>query len=220
MKNVYFLKNLKMDDICFCNKDRKTNPVKTLTMASTSAAAAESFAERMRKKTCEVRGEYKTYKDFKDAADITTFFEDVVKKDAMSKIEKRAARGHFTANILEYGFKEYFYVSSGGDVVRVPKFERIPGVYMHGIYNIVHSSAFQKMLKDFMSELGDMRASCWYPNMGDLVNVITVSWGLPQNEGEDESQDKDQEETSAKDTDEASTEDIKVKPKKTARNKK
>ena len=139
----------------------------------------ETFADRMRKMTVNVRGDTKSYKEFKDTKDITTFFEEEVKKHALAAIEKRAVKGHFNANILEYGFLEYFYVTSEGSVVRVPKFEKRSGVYMHRILTVVHSGAFQKMLNEFVGSLGNMRVSCWYPGR-DSVNVVTVNWGTPK----------------------------------------
>lgn len=152
-----------------------------------------TLAERMRKMTTDVRGNFKTYREYKDSADITAFFEEEVKKGAISKIEKRASRGHFTSNVLEYGYKEYFYVTSDGRVIRVPKFERIPGAYLHSIYNTVHGETFQKMLNDFVTDELGMKVSCWYPGK-DAINVITVNWGLPQQSDEEDNKSTNSEE--------------------------
>lgn len=143
------------------------------------ASASSSFAERMRGLTLDARGDSKTYREFKDTADITKFFEEQVKRHAFEKIERRAVKGHFTANIMEYGFYEYFYVKpEGGEIVRVPKFERIPGTFLHRIHTIVTGELFQKLLTEFVATLGDMRVSCWYPGR-DLIDVITISWAPP-----------------------------------------
>jgi hypothetical protein len=133
----------------------------------------------MRGLTLDARGDSKTYREFKDTADITKFFEEQVKRHAFEKIERRAVKGHFTANIMEYGFYEYFYVKpEGGEIVRVPKFERIPGTFLHRIHTIVTGELFQKLLTEFVATLGDMRVSCWYPGR-DLIDVITISWAPP-----------------------------------------
>lgn len=136
----------------------------------------ESFTDRMRKVTISARGDCTSFKEYKDAADVKRFFEVEVAERAMEKIEQRAAKGHFTSNILEYGFYEYFYVTHDGEVVRMTKFEKIPGAYLHRIHKVVHDAPFRKILADFVNTLGDMRTSCWYPGRDDLINVVTVSW--------------------------------------------
>lgn len=141
----------------------------------------ETFADRMRKLTVTARGDSTTFRDFKDAADIKTFFEKEVSSGAMDKMEKRAVKGYFNANIMEYDFLEYFYVTTDGEVKRTPTFEKLPGVFMHRIHKVVHDDAFQDMLKKFVTETmgGDMRVSCWYPGR-NRINVVTVNWGSPQ----------------------------------------
>lgn len=142
-------------------------------------ATTISFADRMRNVTTQARGDFTSYKDFKDAADVKKFFETEVKAQAQDKIERRAISGHFTSNILEYGYYEYFYITHDGEVVRMPKFDRIPGAYLHRVHTIVHGDLFQRLLEEFVTTLG-MRVSCWYPGK-DLTNVVTVSWAPPRN---------------------------------------
>lgn len=137
-----------------------------------------TFAERMRAKTNEVRGGNQTYREYKNAADITAFFEKHVVLGATDKIQQRAEQGHFTANILEYGYTEYFYVDAENNIIRMPKWQLIQGMYMHRIYTVVHGDQFQKLLSDFSKSLGDMRVSCWRPG-SDATNVVTMDWSKP-----------------------------------------
>lgn len=149
-------------------------------MASTSgintAAEKKTYADKMRQLALENRVDAETYRMKKQENDMLAFFESEVKKDAKKKIEKRAKQGFMSANILEYPFGSYFYVTSEGKVVRMDKFEERKGVYMHRIFKMVHTDEFQKLLKDFVASLGDMTYSCWFLGKNQ-DNVITVRWG-------------------------------------------
>lgn len=149
-------------------------------MASTSTSASadkKSFADKMRQLALESRVDPETFRAKKQESDLITFFESEVVKNAQKKIEGRAKLGCLSANILEYGFSEYFYVTSDKKVVRVEKFEERKGVYLHRIFKIVHSDLFQEKLKAFVdNELGDMTYSCWFLGKNS-TNVITVRWG-------------------------------------------
>ncbi len=141
---------------------------------------AMSFTERMRHLASEARSkkvqeQNPNWKLDKTISDITKFFESEVKKDAMNKIETRAQKGCNSSNILEYEFFEYFYVTRNDRIVRVSKYEKKEGFYLHRIHDVVNGQHFQNMLNEFVNSLGDMRVACWYP--GNNMNVVEVYWG-------------------------------------------
>jgi hypothetical protein len=138
-------------------------------------ANTDSFSERMRKLTMSARGEYNSFKEFKNAADIKQFFKSEVAKNAHTKIEGCAAKGHFTAEVLEYCYHEYFYVTANGNVVRVPKFEKVQGAFLHRIHHVIHTTEFKTLMENFLKELGDMRVM--YKQVTHTSNVIIISWG-------------------------------------------
>jgi hypothetical protein len=117
------------------------------------------------------------WREKKKEADILKFFESEVTIDATKKINERAEKGCFSANILEYHFSEYFYINKKNEVVRVPEFKQMPGYYLHRIHFAVKSDFFQEKLQTFIKEFGgDMQFDCWYPGR-EKINVITLFWG-------------------------------------------
>ncbi len=138
-----------------------------------------SFADKIRQLTLEARSkknENPNWKLDKTITDITQFFDESVKKDAMKKIESRAEKGCNSANILEYGYAEYFYVCKRTKkIVRVPKFEKIEGHFLHRIHDVVNGNHFKTLLKQYVDTLGDMKVACWYP--GNNINVVEIYWG-------------------------------------------
>lgn len=146
--------------------------------------ASVDFVEKMRAMAIQARESLKEnrendedWREKKKQADIEKFFEMEVMKGAVDKMEKRAEKGCYSANILEYHFNEFFYISKKGDIVRIPEFKQIPGYYVHRIHNAVKEEFFQEKLRIFVKSLSsEMQYDCWYPGR-DKINVITLFWG-------------------------------------------
>ena len=165
------------------------------------ASSVETVTEKVRRMALEAReklsqGENsEAWKAAKNESDIKLFFKEEVRKGAMEKIEKRAIIGANNANVLEYKFDEYFYVKDG-KVKRVIGFEgKEKGMYLHKIYKVMQTDLFQKLLQEYVNELGDMCFSCWAPSKN--LNVIEFYWGPTKNHkwgDEDEEWDDDEEE--------------------------
>lgn len=156
-----------------------------------------TVADKVRKMALEARekrsqGEpNEDWKAAKNESDIKLFFKEEVKKGAMQKIEKRAIIGANNANVLEYKFDEYFYVKDG-KVIRVIGFEnKEKGIYLHKIYKVMQTDLFQKLLQEFVDDLGDMCFSCWAPSKN--LNVIELYWGPTKNHKWEEEEEEDDE---------------------------
>lgn len=170
------------------------------------ASSIETVTEKVRRIALEAReklsqGENnEAWKAAKNESDINLFFKEEVRKGAMEKIEKRAIIGANNANVLEYKFDEYFYVKDG-KVIRVIGFEnKEKGMYLHKIYKVMQTDLFQKLLQEFVNELGDMCYSCWAPSKN--LNVIEFYWGPTKNhkweENDDDYEDEEEEEEKPK----------------------
>lgn len=167
--------------------------------SSSSSNSVETVAEKVRRMALEARekmSQGETNEDWKAAkneSDIKLFFKEEVKKGAMEKIEKRAIIGANNANVLEYKFDEYFYVKEG-KVVRVIGFEnKEKGIYLHKIYKVMQTDLFQKLLQEYVNELGDMCFSCWAPSKN--LNVIEFYWGPTKNHKWEEEDDEEEDPT-------------------------
>jgi len=103
---------------------------------------------------------------------ITKFFHNEL-QNAMDNIYARAIIGARSANLLEYTPTEHFYISNDGEVIRVPEFQRIPGVYMYSIYKTVMSETFANLINEYTSVI-DVDCICWRPKKN--LNVVEVRW--------------------------------------------
>lgn len=140
-------------------------------------ASTTDFADRMRQ-IAQTKGKGKGKKQDEVTNVAQQFFEKEVLTTAMAKIQQRAADGFYTANVLEYNYDEYFRFDDGGNVVRVENFKARNGVFVHRIFNVVHSDEFQELMKVFVGSLGDIEFWCGWTKR-DKLNVVSVDW-LPK----------------------------------------
>jgi hypothetical protein len=138
-------------------------------------ASTTDFADRMRQ-IAQTKCKGKKLDEVTNVAQ--QFFEKEVLTTAMAKIQQRAADGFYTANVLEYNYDEYFRFDDGGNVVRVENFKARNGVFVHRIFNVVHSDEFQELMKAFVGSLGDIEFWCGWTKR-DKLNVVSVDW-LPK----------------------------------------
>jgi len=110
--------------------------------------------------------------------DITLFFEQLVKADAMDKMLARAQDGCPTANLLEYQYNERFYIDEENKVVRfINEKVNFPNYRIHDI--VTHDNVFKTLIKDYQKELlsddNKITIECWRPK--DKLCVIEAVWG-------------------------------------------
>jgi len=182
----------------------------------------KTFAERMREKASAIdpktipRDEnevnFEEWKAKKTESDIKKFYETKVQPGIEEKIEKRADKGLFSVNLMEYNYKEYFYVSKTDELVMLPEYTEIKGNYMHRVYAVVNSETFKKMLKADLDTLGDIRIACWAPKKD--LNVVEVYWGNTKYHNYDAEEEAEPEPKEKKEEDEPKEEKKKEEEKK------
>ena len=142
-------------------------------------ATAVSLAQSLRAKAAEVRSSNfaKLNSVEKKQQDLKALLE-YIKKDAVSKMNSRAEKGCNSANILEYGYPEYFYVNENSEVVRTPKYIKptSENTRAYRIFEAIRTNEFKEMLEQYRTEIGDeLEFKIWWP--GGNINVIEAVWG-------------------------------------------
>jgi hypothetical protein len=136
-----------------------------------------SVAEALRLKVAEVRAsensKFNTVE--KKAHDVQVFYEHVT-SDALEKMNIRAEKGANSANILEYGYGEFFHITDDNKVIRHTKFTKIPDAKLYRIFEIIRTDDFKELLDSYTKQLGQgIEMKMWWP--GGNINVIEAVWG-------------------------------------------
>lgn len=114
--------------------------------------------------------------------DITQFFHNEL-QDAVYKIQTKIQFGinhpylDVSAGYLEIlncTDSEHFYIAKSGEVVRVPEFTLMEGLYLHKIKDVIRSSTFQSLLNQFADSLS-LKIYSYSDQYGHVVCVDSYS---------------------------------------------